>query len=158
MNARLDIPSGDAWFVARLGEILGNRLLRGNDDFETRRVFLRLMFGLQRLPAVNPDLVVTVHAGLVAIELSEEVFGLESFTDDGHTEFRLQYFSGSNHCIHGYDFLTGEKRRGEAEIRIREFEQALEAGERLIVQDFSKSGSVDEFPLLKFTKHQAKRT
>lgn len=144
---KIDIPSDDIWLLQRLVAMASSRLVNATDDASTRSSLLRLLFGLQRLPALSPGLCVSLGNGLVYVTLNSERFELASYTDDGHTEFCLQYFSGSNHCLQWNDFLIGDDKRNAIELRINSLEETFTQDERLSVEDYSKSGYVDEPPL-----------
>lgn len=91
-TTKIEIPGEDAWVLARLGKMFSDRLIHGSDDSLTRQSILRFLFGIQRLPILIPDLCVSLSVGRVCVEINSELFGLSSYSEDGHTEFRLQYF------------------------------------------------------------------
>jgi hypothetical protein len=70
-----------------------------------------------------------------------------SYTDDWHTEFRIQYFANSNHCIHIYEMLEGEEKRQAAESRLDEFEADMQDPDVMSIEDYSTAGLVDEPPI-----------
>jgi hypothetical protein len=72
---------------------------------------------------------------------------LFSYTDDWHTEFRIQYFANSNHCIHNYEMLEGEEKRQAAESRLDEFEADMQDPDAMTIEDYSPAGPVDEPPI-----------
>lgn len=144
---KIDIPGEDAWIVARLGAMVSHRIVNGTDDVETRQSLLRLLFGIQRLPNLFPDLRISLGNGHVFVEFNTEFFELSSYTDDGHSAFRLQYFSNGNHCIYWFDILTGDEKRQRTEMLLDELETALKEDECLMIEDHSYAGQIDEPPL-----------
>lgn len=145
--SKIDIPGEDAWVLGRLGTMLAKRLVHGSDDVVTRQALLRLVFGMQRLPLLIPDLCISLRAGFVSVELNSELFGLMSYTEDGHMEFRLQYFGGSSHCTYWSEFLSGDARRDAIATRLQDIQDVMADNESLSIEDHSVSGYVDEPPL-----------
>lgn len=141
------IPPEDAWLISRLSRIIARRLANGSDTSDTRRSLLRALFALQRLPVVDAGLSISICAGRHQLEFSRENFGFVSYTDDWHTEFHIQYFANSNHCIHIYNMLEGEEKRHAAESRLDEFEADMEEPDAMTIEDHSTPGSVDEPPI-----------
>lgn len=141
------IPPEDAWLVSRLCRIISSRLVYGTDTSDARRGLLRALFGLQRLPAVESELSISICAGRHQFEFSQENFGFISYTDDWHTEFRIQFFASSNHCIHIFEMLEGEARRHAAEFRLDEFEADMQEPDAMSIEDLSTAGPIDEPPI-----------
>lgn len=143
----IKIPGEDAWIIGRIGRMLANRLVFGQDDPTVRQGLIRLLFGLQRLPILAPDLCISLGNGRVYVEMNGENFGIVSFTKDGHTEFRLQYFSGSSHCLYWNDQLIGEEKRVAVMSRLQELESDLSTETCLSIEDHSTGDYVDVPPL-----------
>lgn len=141
------VPPDDASVIARLARILAKRLVHGADGSSQRQTLLRALFGLQRLPVLLPDLNLSISAGLCQLQIDSEHCGFVSYTDDGHTEFRIQYFAGSSHCIRGFEFLEGDERIAAATLRLDDFEEALDEADELTVEDYSTPGAADEPPI-----------
>jgi len=149
------IPPEDACVIARLGRILARRLVNGNDAPARRQSLLRALFGLQRLPILNPELRISISAGTCQLRIDAEHCGFVSFTEDWHTEFRIQYFTGSSHCIEWFDTLEGDEKLAAAMLRLDEFEEAMDEADEPTIEDLSNAGAVDEPPVgdyLEYTK------
>ena len=140
----LDIPPEDRWFIARLSRILATRLIEVSDPPELRRSLLRTLFGLKRLPELTPGLIVSVSAGQQQLELSTTHLGFASYTTDGHTEFQIEYFEDSSHCLQGYDSLDGSARVEATTFRLLDFEDAMKGADELSVEDLSTTSGVDD--------------
>ncbi len=141
------IPPEDSCLVARLSRILAKRLVHGNDEPAQRQSLMRALFGLQRLPVLIPDLTISISAGRCQFQIDAEHFGLVSYTADWHTEFRIQYFTGSSHCIVGFNTLEGEEKLAAAMDRLDDFEAAMDEPDELSIEDVSTPGAVDEPPI-----------
>lgn len=141
------IPPEDASVIARLSQILVKRLVHGSDAPARRRTLMRALFGLQRLPILIPDVNISISAGWCKFQIDSEHCGFVSFTDDWHTEFRIQYFAGSSHCIEGFETLEGEEKIAAAKLRLDEFAAAMEEPDQLSVEDHSTPGAADEPPI-----------
>jgi hypothetical protein len=141
------VPPEDAPVIARLARILAKRLVYGSDMPSQRQTLSRALFGLQRLPILLPDLNLSISAGLCQLQIDSEHCGFVSYTDDGHTEFRIQYFAGSSHCIKGFEFLEGEDKIAAATLRLDDFEAAFDEADELSVEDYSTPGAADEPPI-----------
>jgi hypothetical protein len=140
---QIKIPGEDAWIIERLGRLLTWRLVHGQDSSNVRQSLIRFLFGLQRLPMLIPDLRLSLEIGQIYVEINSELFGLESFTNDGHTGFRLQYFEGSNHCLYWNEFLVGADKRNAVETRLQELESDIAEGICLSIEDYSTGEYVD---------------
>ena len=151
-NIKIDIPAEDSWIIEWLAKMLTRRLVRGQDDAQVRQSLIRLLFGLQRMPVVLPNLSLSVGNGHVHAKLDSESFDLASFTDDGHTEFRLQYFSESSHCLQWSEHLTGEERRLAIEFCLEELDSSMEDDD-LLIEDYSTGEYVDITPMAVFMGH-----
>jgi hypothetical protein len=136
------IPPEDAWLIARLSRVIAKRLAYGSDTSDSRCSLLRALFALQRLPVVDSSVSMSICAGRHQLAFSCE--NLFSYTDDWHTEFRIQYFANSNHCIHNYEMLEGEEKRQAAESRLDEFEADMQDPDAMTIEDYSPAGPVDE--------------
>ena len=152
-NIKINIPAEDCWIIQWLTKMLACRLVRGQDDAQVRQSLMRLLFGLQRMPVVLPNFSLSVGNGDVHIKLNSESFDLASFTDDGHTEFLLQYFSESSHCLQGYEHLTGEARRLAIEDRLENLDSSMAEDDDLYVEDYSAGEYVDIAPMEVFMGH-----
>jgi hypothetical protein len=141
------IPPEDACIVARLSRILAKRLVHGNDGPEQRQGLMRALLGLQRLPVLTADLVISISAGRCQLEIDPDHFGFVSYTEDWHTEFRIQYFSRSSHCIVGFDTLEGSERLEATNCRLDNFEAAMDEPDGISIEDLSTAGVVDEPPI-----------
>ncbi len=141
------IPPEDACVIARLSRILVKRLVHGSDAPAVRQTLMRALFGLQRLPILIPDLSISISAGRCQFQIDAEHCGLVSYTEDWHTEFRIQYFSGSSHCIEGFETLEGDEKISAAKLRLDNFEAAMEEPDELSVEDHSTPGAADEPPI-----------
>jgi hypothetical protein len=86
------IPPEDACVVARLSQVFARRLVHGSDAPVRRQTLMRALFGLQRLPILIHDLNLSISAGRCQFQINSEHCGFVSFTEDWHTEFRIQYF------------------------------------------------------------------
>ena len=152
-NIKINIPVEDSWIIQWLAKMLTRRLVRGQDDAQARESLIRLLFGLQRMPVVLPNFSLSVGNGHVHIKLDSESFDLASFTDDGHTEFLLQYFSKSSHCVQGYEHLTGEARRLAIEDRLEKLDSSMAEEDDLYIEDYSAGEYVDIAPMEVFMGH-----
>lgn len=152
-NIKIDIPAEDGWIIQWLAKMLTRRLVHGKDDAQVRQSLMRLLFGLQRLPVVHPNLSLSVGNGHVYVKLDSESFDLASFTDDGHTAFRLQYFSESSHCLHWSEHLTGEQRRLATEERLEELDSSMADDDDLSIEHYSTGEHVDTAPMKVFMGH-----
>jgi len=152
-NIKINLPLEDSWVIQWLAKMLTRRLVRGQDDAQVRQSLIRLLFGLQRMPIVLPNFSLSVGNGHVHIKLDSESFDLASFTDDGHTEFLLQYFSKSSHCLQGYEHLTGEARRLAIEERLEKLDSSMAEDDDLYIEDYSAGGYVDIAPMAVFMGH-----
>ena len=152
-NIKINLPLEDSWVIQWLAKMLTRRLVRGQDDAQVRQSLIRLLFGLQRMPIVLPNFSLSVGNGHVHIKLDSESFDLASFTDDGHTEFLLQYFSKSNHCLQGYEHLIGEARRLAIEDRLENLDSSMAEDDNLYVEDYSAGEYVDIAPMEVFMGH-----
>lgn len=141
------VPPEDAPIISRLASILARRLVQGNDEPVQRQALLRALFALQRLPVLASDLSVSISAGYCQLAINSEQYGFYSYTDDGHTEFRIEYFTGTSHCICGYDFLEGEEKTAAAHARLDDFASDMETGQSLIIEDNSTAGEIDVPPI-----------
>jgi len=141
------IPPEDAWLIARLSRVIAKRLAYGSDTSDSRCSLLRALFALQRLPVVDSSLSMSICAGRHQLAFSCENLSFFSYTDDWHTEFRIQYFANSNHCIHIYEMLEGEEKRQAAESRLDEFEADMQEPDVMSIEDYSTAGLVDEPPI-----------
>lgn len=141
------IPPEDACVIAHLGGILARRLVNGNDAPPQRRSLLRALFGLQRLPVLIPDLTISISADRFQLEIDAEHCSFASYTEDWHTEFRIQYFAEYSHCIGGFDMLEGDEKIAAARQRLNDFEAAMEEVSELSIEDLSIEGAVDEPPI-----------
>jgi hypothetical protein len=137
------VPPEDAPVIARLARILAKRLVHGTDTVTQRQALMRALFGLQRLPLLLPDLNLSISAGHCQLQIDSQHCGFVSYTEDWHTEFRIQYFAGSTHCINGFEFLEGEEKIAAATWRLDDFEAALDEVDELSVEDYSKPGAAD---------------
>jgi hypothetical protein len=148
MNATLIlVPPEDACVIARLCRILTGRLVHGDDAPPARQALLRALFGLQRLPLLRPDLSISISAGQGQLEINSEHCGFVSYTEDWHTEFRIQYFADFSHCISWFETLEGEEKIEAAMLRLDAFEAAMEGSGPLEIEDYSTPGAVDEAPI-----------
>lgn len=143
----VEIPPGDAILIARISRILAGRLVHCVDSSDRRQSLFRALFGLQRLPELCPTLSVSISCGLCQLVLNSEHAGFASYTDDGHTEFRIEWFPGSSHCIRGYQHLEGAERTEIAMYRIDDFESAMQEPAGPVIEDYSVAGHVDEPPI-----------
>lgn len=141
------IPPEDSCLVARLSRILARRLVHGNDQPVRRQSLLRALFGLQRLPILIPDLALSISAGRCQLQIDAEHVSFVSYTEDWHTEFCIQYFSDSSHCIDGFYTLEGDQKIEAAMYRLDDFELAMDEADEPAIEDLSKAGAVDEPPL-----------
>lgn len=141
------IPPEDACVIARLSRILARRLVYGDDAPAQRQALLRVLFGVQRLPILIPDLNISISAGRCHLQIDSDHCGLVSYTEDWHTEFRIQYFAGSSHCIEGFETLDGEAKITAAMLRLDDFDAAMNEIDELTVEDYSTAGAVDEPPI-----------
>ncbi len=141
------IPPEDACVIARLSQVFAKRLVHGHDAPARRQTLMRALFGLQRLPILIPDLSISISAGRFQFQIDSEHCGFVSYTEDWHTEFRIQYFSGSSHCIEGVEILEGEEKIAAAKLRLDDFEAAMDAPDELSVEDHSTPGAADEPPI-----------
>lgn len=141
------IPPEDACVVARLSQILARRLVHGSDAPVRRQTLMRALFGLQRLPILIPDLNTSISAGRCQLQIDSEHCGFVSYTEDWHTEFRIQYFPGSAHCIEWLQTLEGEEKIAAAMLRLDDFAEAMDEEAELSVEDYSTPGVVDEPPI-----------
>lgn len=141
------IPPEDACVIARLSRIFARRLVHGCDAPARRQALMRTLFGLQRLPILIPDLNISISAGRCQFEINAEHCGFVSYTEDWHTEFRIQYFPGSSHCIQGFKMLDGEEKIAAASLRLDDFAAAMDEANELDIEDYSKPGAVDEPPI-----------
>lgn len=141
------IPPEDACVIARLCQILARRLVHGCDAPARRQSLMRALFGLQRLPTLIPDLNISISAGRCQFLIDSQHCGFVSFTEDWHTEFRIQYFAGSAHCIEGFETLEGEEKIAAAKLRLDDFEAAMYGPDELSVEDHSTPGAADEPPI-----------
>lgn len=152
-TTKIEIPGEDAWVLSRISKMISRRLAFGSDSPSQRQSLLRLLYGVQRLPVLVSDLCVSLSAGHVLFAINSEMFELISFTDDGHTAFRLQYFSAGNHCIRWHDFLAGDAKRDAIEMYLRELEEDFDESVSLSMEDYSKAGYVDEPPLESYMEY-----
>ena len=141
------IPPEDSCLVARLSRILARRLVHGNDEPSRRQSLLRALYGLQRLPILIPDLVLSISAGRCQLQFDAEHISFVSYTHDWHTEFRIQYFTGFSHCIEGFYTLEGDEKIEAAMYRLDDFESAMDEADEMTIEDLSKAGTVDEPPM-----------
>ncbi|MDC8787269.1 hypothetical protein [Roseateles koreensis] len=141
------IPPEDACVIARLSRALAKRLVQSSDVPARRQTLMRALFGLQRLPILIPDLNISISAGQYQFQIDSEHCGFVSYTEDGHTEFRIQYFAGSSHCIEWFATLVGEVKIGAAMLRLDAFAEAMEEADQLTVADYSTPGAADEPPI-----------
>jgi hypothetical protein len=114
---------------------------------------MRLLFGLQRMPDVLPNFSLSMGNGHVHLKLDSESFDLAGFTDDGHTDFLLRYFSESSHCLQGYEHLTGEARRLAIEERLDQLDSSMAEDDDLYIEDYSAGEYVDIAPMEVFMGH-----
>lgn len=143
----VEIPPADAVLIARISRILAWRLVHGSDSPDRRQSLFRALFGLQRLPQIYPNLNLSISGGYCQLVLNSEHAGFVSYTDDGHTEFRIEWFPGSSHCIRGYEHLEGAERIEVATYRIDDFEAAMQEPAGPVIEDCSVTGQVDEPPI-----------
>lgn len=141
------IPPEDACVIGRLSQILARRLVHGSDAPVQRQTLMRTLFGLQRLPILIPDLNISISAGRCQLRIDSEHCGFVSYTEDWHTEFRVQYFPGSAHCIERFQTLEGEEKIAAAMLRLDDFAEAMDEEGKLSVEDYSTSGVADEPPI-----------
>lgn len=141
------IPPEDALVIGRLSQVLARRLVNGCDTPARRQTLMRALFGLQRLPTLIPDLNISISAGRCQLQIDSEHCGFVSFTEDGHTEFRIQYFPGSSHCIEWFHTLEGEEKIVAAMLRLDDFAEAMGETGELSVEDYSTPGVADEPPI-----------
>lgn len=144
---KLAIPAEDAWIIERISQVLTKRLVYGQDAPDARRSLFRLLFGLQRLPIITPELNLSVGAGDTYIEISHEWAGLVRFTEDGHTCFRLQYFESSHHCMYWQEHLVGIERREVVERVLMDLESDFLEQADALIEDHSVGEYVDLTPL-----------
>lgn len=133
--------------IGRLSQVLAKRLVHGSDTPARRQTLLRALFGLQRLPTLIPDLNISISAGRCQLHIDAEHCGFVSFTEDWHTEFRIQYFPGSSHCIEWFQTLEGEEKIAAAMLRLDDFAEAMDEAGELSVEDYSTPGVADEPPI-----------
>jgi hypothetical protein len=141
------IPPEDACVIARLSQVFAKRLVHGSDAPAQRQTLMRALFGLQRLPTLIPDLNISISAGRCQFQIDSEHCGFVSYTEDWHTEFRIQYFPGSSHCIEGFETLDGEEKIAAAKLRLDDLAAAMDEADELSVEDYSTPGAADEPPI-----------
>lgn len=141
------ISPEDACVIGRLSQVLARRLVHGNDAPTRRQSLMRALFGLQRLPILIPDLNISISAGWCQLQINSEHCGFISYTEDWHTEFRIQYFAGSSHCIEGFETLVGEEKIAAAMRRLDDFDAAMNELDELSIEDYSTPGAADEPPI-----------
>lgn len=143
----LVVPPEDARVISCLCRILVKRLIEAADEPLQRQALVRGLFALLRLPLLIPDLNLSISAGRGQLRIDSEHCGFVSYTDDGHTEFRIQYFAGSTHCVEGFSHLHGEDRIAAATLRLDAFGAAMERPNELSIEDHSAPGLADEPPI-----------
>lgn len=159
MSARsIIIPPEDYCVIARLGDILTKRLVYGNDEPVRRQTLLRALFGLQRLPTLIAGLNLSISAGQGQLEINSEHCGFVSYTEDWHTEFCIQYFADSSHCLEGFVTLDGEQKIESAMLRLDDFEFAMNEVDEPVMEDYSTAGAVDEPPIYGHRKYAQARS
>lgn len=141
------IPPEDACVIARLSQVFAKRLVHGNDTPALRQTLMRALFGVQRLPILIPDLHITISAGQCQFQINSEHCGFVSYTADGHTEFRIQYFPDFSHCIEDFRALEHDEKILTAMARLDEFATAMDEANELSVEDYSTPGAADEPPI-----------
>lgn len=146
--SRFDIPPSDAWIVQRLATLVSRRLENGHDSATFRRGLLRLLFALQRLPLVLSGTVLALSKDRIQIEINEEIVGVNGYTDDGHTEFRLSYFATSHDCFYWGGQLHGDARREAIQWRLQLLEEGLDEPSDLFIEDLSSNDAVDTPPMM----------
>lgn len=148
MSAKLAVllPE-DGVLIARMSRILARRLVHGNDAPAQRQALMRALFGLQRLPNLIAGVNLSISADRFQLQLDYQHCGFVSYTEDWHTEFRLQYFPGSWHCIAGYEHLDGEEKLAATMLRLDDFEVVMEETAELSVEDHSIPGAADGPPI-----------
>jgi hypothetical protein len=147
------IPPEDAYVIARLRQVLARRLVHGSDAPARRQTLMRALFGLQRLPNLIPDLNISISAGWCQFQINSEHCGFVSYTQDWHTEFRIQYFPVSSHCIEGFETLEGEEKIAAAKLRLDDFDAAMDEADELRVEDYSTPGAAEEPPIDDYLKY-----
>ena len=141
------IPPEDANVIARLSQVFAKRLVHGSDDPARRQTLMRALFGLQRLPILIPDLSISISAGRCQFQINSEHCGFLGYMEDWHTEFRIQYFPGSSHCIEGFETLEGEEKIAAVKVRLDDFAAAMDEADEMSVEDYSTPGAADEPPI-----------
>ncbi len=146
-NAYL-MPQSDCWIIEDILLILSSRLSnRHNDSWEVKRVLLRTIFALQRLPHFTEGISISLGFDNYHIEIGSEQFGFSYFTNDGHEMFRLKYFECSYHCILGFDILEGDEKKDALENHLEYIANVMEVTETLTVEDYSEGNEVDIPPV-----------
>ena len=153
---KYQIPAEDHWFIERLAVQIQKLIVRPELDRSLHPGLLRVLFAIQRLPNLanmtnfslcicdGKDAVYT--SGHYTLSISSDGFGFTHYTEDNHTDFRLNYFRGSSNCIEGFTTLEGESKRGALLMHMEEFElQTLEGV--VMLEDYSDGAVVDVPPL-----------
>lgn len=136
MDPKYDIPQEDAWIIQRISNLVAERIALADHHASARRSLMRLLFGLQRLPYKTSGLSISIGHGAY-IELNDECFGVTVFTEDHHTQFRLQYFDTSHHCLEWHDNLVGDEKRRMTQFRLDDLRDAFSEETVLYIEDYS---------------------
>lgn len=151
------IPSEDYWFIERLAIQVRQLIVSPRVDKSLHPSLLRILFALQRLPNLVDETNISLSvcdaeprpfftSEYYSLAISSDGVHFTHFTEDGHTEFRANYFQGCHDCIDGFAVLEGESKREALLEHMEAFE--LQASEGLVLlEDHSCGVEIDIPPL-----------
>lgn len=137
MEGSYDVPAEDRWVIDGMARAVIARLTAGRDSPTTRGTLIRLLLQLQLCPAVAKDINLAIEGKHWQVSCSTESLGGYLYTPDGHTEFRVEYFRSSHHCIAGYESLDGVRRTRALAHFLEVLNESLASADDISCEDYS---------------------
>jgi|GEM_PF-2425693 len=142
------LSADDKWIIQLILNTLYKRICSEHaDQPNIRNGLFRFFLALQRLPSKTKGISLSIEVCCYQLEINSELFGLNVYTDDGHTTFRLQYFDKSKHCISGYDFLTGNEMEESLRFHLSEVGELMVNEKVIHIEDLSVGTEVDSMTI-----------
>jgi len=139
MQGSYDVPEEDRWVIGGMARAVITRLTSGRDTTVTRGTLVRLLLQLQLCPTVAKDINLSISGKCWQVSCSAESLAAYLYTDDGHTEFCVEYFRSCHHCFSGDELLRGE-RRTRALVRFLDvMNKALAGNDDVSYEDHSRA-------------------
>lgn len=154
---RFQIPAEDHWFIESLAIQFQKLIVRPELESNLKTGLLRFLFALQRLPRLADETNISLSicdaerdqiydAGHYGLAICSDSFDFKHFTAENHTDFRVNYFQGSHHCIDGFAMLEGEAKRVAQLEHVEALELLCTKGQ-VLLEDYSMGVEIDVPPL-----------